>query len=547
MTNFTDQVILQLNGSFPSIATPVDAVKRMWGFIDGKWNPLGYANFGRSYLTISKNTNIPPPIESLNLFTYTIADTPDEPLLALDQGMAVKKDLSVGGFVASNQGALWLGSGLNNQLDVPKIVLLNSGASLLDGGGFSNMPGIPKGQSGTSFPLVPITGMYYLRTDATPQYQNRVFKYIGAGWVDTTPVNTAAKQLFRATNSFLGKAADSIFESYCTNDQWNWKYIGPASNYAGRNFDTLYIRKDGISDTPAHLDVGNITIHGYAAVHGYFGVGGTITTNLTPAASNLALGTPTERWQGVVTDTVYVKDLSPIVTPYGYGDHIKITASLNPASSGLALGSPTNKWLGVVTDTAYVKDLSPIATPYGYGDRVEVTAKLNCSAGVVGTEIAVGCAPYGSVSWPYETIQLPAARNLRINFGTTEKFSFWNSGNFQINNGNVLPASGNVGNIGTSSLYWGSTWTNYLRYKNIAAFDALDDLALAKNYKVMSVAEDGVERQVIDPESLSFLRADSEEVFFDNGKTTGFLLGCVKALVQRVEALEKQLNQRGAA
>jgi hypothetical protein len=87
-----------------------------------------------------------------------------------------------------------------------------------------------------------------------------------------------------------------------------------------------------------------------------------------------------------------------------------------------------------------------------------------------------------------------------------------------------------------------------LRYKNIAAFDTLDDLAIAKNYKVTTITEeDGVERQVIDPESLSFLKADSEEVFFDNGKTTGFLLGCVKALVQRVEALEKQLKQREAA
>jgi len=302
--------------------------------------------------------------------------------LVVDRGLIVKKDVSVGGFVSSNQGALMLGSGLNNQMDPPKIVLSNSDLGIIDGGGYHEVPAIPHGSSGTSFPLVPITGTYYLRTDATPQYHNRVFKYIGAGWVDTTSTNTAAKQLFRVTNSFMGKAANSIFESY-NDGQWNWEYVGPASDYTGKYFDTLHLTKQD-HKTPAHLDVGNVTIHGYAAVHGYFGVGGTITTNLTPAASNLALGTPTERWKGVVTDTVYVKDLSPIVAPHGYGDHIKATASLNPASSGLALGSPTDRWLGVVTDTSYVKNLAPIAAPYSYGDSINITGTMKSTVNGVG-------------------------------------------------------------------------------------------------------------------------------------------------------------------
>jgi hypothetical protein len=75
-------------------------------------------------------------------------------------------------------------------------------------------------------------------------------------------------------------------------------------------------------------------------------------------------------------------------------------------------------------------------------------------------------------------------------------------------------------------------------------FDALDDLALAKKYSTKTVAQKGVEKTVIDPDSMPFLKMDSNPQYFDLGKTHGFLLGCIKALVQRVESLESRLKDK---
>ena len=69
--------------------------------------------FANLFLILSKDTSKNPPI-------YT-------PLLAMDQGLVVKKDVSAGGFLASNQGTLYLGHGLNNPNDHPQIILSDSG------------------------------------------------------------------------------------------------------------------------------------------------------------------------------------------------------------------------------------------------------------------------------------------------------------------------------------------------------------------------------------------------------------------------------------
>jgi len=262
MTDFTDRVILRLNGSLPVIQLPTDAVKNIWWFEDGKWAPIGFTNHGNSYLTLTDYNNNPPDTP-LNLFAYTIAGTGGEPILTIDRGVTVQKDLTAGGFVCSNQGELWLGSGRDNQLDVPKIILQNSGASILNGGGFCDIPPIPTGHAGSgSFPAGQPAGTYYLRTDANEPYHNRVFKFDGSNWNDTTPDNPAASQLFRSTNAVFGEAEDTIFKSARNKDTelWSWSKVGPASDYAGRYFDTLYLTK--LDGTPAHLDLGDLTIEG---------------------------------------------------------------------------------------------------------------------------------------------------------------------------------------------------------------------------------------------------------------------------------------------
>lgn len=45
------------------------------------------------------------------------------PLLATDVGFIVKKDITAGGFVGTNQGEVWIGHGRANESDLPKVVL----------------------------------------------------------------------------------------------------------------------------------------------------------------------------------------------------------------------------------------------------------------------------------------------------------------------------------------------------------------------------------------------------------------------------------------
>ena len=66
-------------------------------------------------------------------------------------------------------------------------------------------------------------------------------------------------------------------------------------------------------------------------------------------------------------------------------------------------------------------------------------------------------------------------------------------------------------------------------------------LALLKKYKSKTVIEkNGVEREVIDPQSIPLLLADDPDKrkMWSQNKSLGFLFGCIKQLVERVEELE---------
>jgi hypothetical protein len=223
MTEFDDRVILRLKSSLPELSN-IETVTNIWWFHDGKWAPPGFSNYGTSYLTLT-NYNDDPPSTPLNLFAITTTGTEGEPLLAIDRGLVVQKDIAAGGYISANQGELWLGSGRDDQVDVPKIILGNASCSRLGGGGVYAIEPVPS--SGTTFP-VGEKGKVAIRTDAwNGNPQNTLYKHNGTTWIP----------------------------------------MGPTSNYAG-NFDTLYLRKMLIIDnqkdvnTPAHLDLGNLTVQG---------------------------------------------------------------------------------------------------------------------------------------------------------------------------------------------------------------------------------------------------------------------------------------------
>ena len=121
-------------------AQPVsDVMPYLWGHNkhNGQWLPQfrsfeGDSLLGSSYIEF-KDIHIFPPQNGQpsyqtnfksHIFQISSPSNSDAPLIVVDQGTIVKKDLAVGGFVASEQGALALGSGLHHMLDPPAIWLV---------------------------------------------------------------------------------------------------------------------------------------------------------------------------------------------------------------------------------------------------------------------------------------------------------------------------------------------------------------------------------------------------------------------------------------
>jgi hypothetical protein len=126
-----------------------------------------------------------------------------------------------------------------------------------------------------------------------------------------------------------------------------------------------------------------------------------------------------------------------------------------------------------------------------------------------------------------------SSSNLYLNYDHGSMIYFGNSGNagYLDNNGNLT-----VSSVSAMTMYCPHYYA-----------DTLDDLALVKQYTAKTITENNIEKSIIDPASMSFLQAVSNPDYFDLAKTNGFILGCVRALVNRVEALENQLKTQQSA
>jgi hypothetical protein len=118
---------------------------------------------------------------------------------------------------------------------------------------------------------------------------------------------------------------------------------------------------------------------------------------------------------------------------------------------------------------------------------------------------------------------------------------------------NIYSETSNTAFCGLAENYWGAVYAAYLMYKTShQSFDALDDLTIAKSLTTVKETriidektKETAEFDVIDREQLKFLEAETG--FYSPDKVNGYLLGCVKALVLRIEALENQLANQAAA
>jgi len=110
----------------------------------------------------------------------------------------------------------------------------------------------------------------------------------------------------------------------------------------------------------------------------------------------------------------------------------------------------------------------------------------------------------------------------------------------------AMPPSSDSGSVGTTTTYWNCIAGNSVWYKALGQFDALDDLALIKRIRGNGKT-DKRGMPLADPESLP--PEVTENGLINAGALMGLLIGAVKQLAAKVEALEKELKKakRGVA
>ncbi|GEM_PF-3367870 len=114
-----------LLGTIPHL-TPQQIIDAIWKFNGSTWAPNG--------LPLPPNRIVfrdPADNNNNDMKVNLMAIVSDaggswiDPLLAVDRGLVVQKDIAAGGFVSSNQGEFWIGHGRYDKTDVPKIVLMH--------------------------------------------------------------------------------------------------------------------------------------------------------------------------------------------------------------------------------------------------------------------------------------------------------------------------------------------------------------------------------------------------------------------------------------
>lgn len=326
MTDFTDRVYLRLNNSADEISNPYDIVKKIWWFQDGYWAPQGFSSRGNSYLTLTEQNDTPPTEPNINLFEITSSA---EPLLVTDRGLIVQKDIAAGGFVSSNQGEIWLGSGRDDQVDVPKIILSHSDVSRLQGGGQLNVPAVPV----LSYYPTAVNGRLFIHT-----FNYHLYKYVsGTGWVDK----------------------------------------GPSSDYS-RYFDTLYLTKANASDL-AHLNLGNLTATQlkvkstnsvFAVTAGDNGANqDTYLIPQNPSQGGLGLGTTEYPFKWVDATYVFTNNINSLS-----GGAITVNVSLDYSTVIHGGGSSGDAFK--IGDDIYLVDVNEANTVCLQGAQTRANAKI---------------------------------------------------------------------------------------------------------------------------------------------------------------------------
>jgi len=123
----------------------------------------------------------------------------------------------------------------------------------------------------------------------------------------------------------------------------------------------------------------------------------------------------------------------------------------------------------------------------------------------------------------------------------------------------LRPTTANYSYLGTSTYYWNSLYAYNVRYKSLAAFDALDDIGLLRRIKAHPLNKDAKGLPEVDwstvPDEIKAYESedhiDNEGVlqqpegshdFVDAGALTGLLIGAVKQLADKVDELKARIS-----
>ena len=126
------------------------------------------------------------------------------------------------------------------------------------------------------------------------------------------------------------------------------------------------------------------------------------------------------------------------------------------------------------------------ATPWFATLKLGMDGTVEAPGGALIHSIGIGTQVHGKTNWAYETIQMHPLHNLRIWFGTTERFYFANNGTFSA--GTVL--------VGNSDIYFTNTEHNHTGNANVAGHAAIENAKDHDSLMILGRAGTSVGRKV---------------------------------------------------
>lgn len=537
--------------------TRQEIVNAIYKWDNGNWAPEGLPAFDTDSKIVFKDN-----AEGLYGHLFSIISTNDDPpekdpLVVTDLGLVVQKDIAAGGFISTNQGEIWIGHGRHTSTDPPRIILMHTSPFYTD----PEYDTLYLTKFNTSIPA---------NMNLDTLHCNLIAYNDGKTRLTRMDEGVLAVQSLVGETWFAGTLdASNVFVDHINSLSAQGITILDPTLYFGIDQDTnLYRSAANTLKTDDDFVCSALT-----------------STNINPTADNTyGLGSGSYRWQGIVAVTGYFDDVkttaggtyvwslanmpnqgtngyvltaqgagnAPVWAPAGGGSipWTEVPSSINPsADNTYGIGSGSYAWQGVVAYTMYANDYySKTGGNATFHGNVTGNANYADTAGYA-TPYSHSHAASDVTSGTFDLARIPSGLNSKIDWGYIGD--------------NPTPSANNTYSLGNGSYYWLGLVANYVYYKNLSSFDALDDLALLKKYTVekttVKQGDEEIEVDVIAHDSLDFLKRikenDSEEDFWDGGKVMGYLLGCLKSEVLAREKLEQTVkeliteieNQKGVA